>query len=223
MSKTPCVYALLNYMKNILTICSVTSVLISSGIAATVSVTGSNGAGTPFENSLNGSNGQPLPVGSLLQVGYFPGLAGPPSTQAQWDTFVNISAINWQIGLDSNGGSTSGAGNFVAAATLLDDTVDIPTGTLQYGVRIFDGTSVASSTNFNTVSLADWNTVGADVPTPGQGTLTLNVAENPFSPANFVWEDSANAFSTTIAVPEPSSVLLSALGLLALAGRRKRA
>ena len=193
--------------------------------AATVTLNANNGTGGNFVIPFTDSSSNRLPVGSLIEIGYFDGLSSTPSSQADFATFTAITSANSAVGNNADG-STSPAGEFSTANFILTDGgVDIPNGLLFYGLRIYDGTSVATSNNFNVVAADPWNTTPIDgVPSPGgDGQVTLSAISGFLAPDGLIWQDAANPGSTTIAVPEPSSVLLSALGLLALAGRRKRA
>jgi len=195
-----------------------------------VSINGSNGVGGGFTVTLNDSvTSNPLAVGSVIEVGYFLGLTAVPATPEDWNTFTAIPAFSWNIGMDTAGGNTNGPGNFAADFTQINDGgVDVPTGTLYYGLRFYNGASVPTSTRFNTAASEGWNTSGVDgAPTPGSGQLSLNAITGFLQAPGFAWEDgtspSASSVSTTLAIPEPSSLLLSALGFGLLAGRRKRA
>jgi hypothetical protein len=85
-------------------------------------------------------------------------------------------------------------------------------------VRFFDGTSEASSSYFNAVANTGgtWNFVAPNDPAP---TITIVIDKDP----NIKFQSVGGAFSTQLAVPEPSSILLVSVALsLSVMTRRRQ-
>ena len=89
----------------------------------------------------------------------------------------------------------------------------VPLAAQRIGIRFYNGTSVATSTGYNTVSAADggWVLAGAaDLPgTPVSPWMDTSVGLGGL--AALSWESGPGGAFTTI-IPEPSSMLLSLLG-----------
>ncbi|MBL6923198.1 MAG: PEP-CTERM sorting domain-containing protein [Akkermansiaceae bacterium] len=165
----------------------------------------------PFLDS-TGSNF--LANGDLVQLGYFETAGAPVNNGDSFDSFVAVETVSFAVGAD---------GKFTDQVTL-DDASDLPgTGsqTLQFGLRIFDASTIAAANFFNTVTDDEWQfsfSTANPPPTPSELNLVPNFgAENP------VWQDAGAPFQTSITnIPEPSTSLTALLGLALLAGKRRR-
>jgi hypothetical protein len=178
--------------------------------------------------------------GTVLQLGYFDGATTANNFAGNWvplsgETSLNTALIagsspseaynKTSIG-DLNG---SGAGNGTFALSL-----DFVTGNAQSGnslppntniplaIRFYNGTTIASSTFYNIVSDDTWKWQNPATP-PANVTISLN-------DANLEWlsialgQNTNTTFHTTIAttIPEPSSLVLLALGLVSVPLARRR-
>lgn len=164
----------------------------------------------PFLDS-TGSNF--LANGDLVQLGYFETTGTPGNNGGSFDGFVAVESVSFAVGAD---------GKFTDQVTL-DDANDLP-GTnsqeLQFGLRIFDASTIAAANFFNTVTDDEWVFSFSNAnppPTPSE----LNLAPD-FGATDPVWQDAGNPLQTSITIPEPSTSLTALLGLALLAGKRRR-
>lgn len=178
---------------------------------------GTSSITTPFEDG----GGATLPTGSLVQVGYFNGVASAVDVTtfgtAQWNTFKPIS------GLDSPNPhlvtNLGAPGLFTFVVTWEPSAGDVVPPNFDYrlGLKIFNGPDEANSTHYNLVTSnnSSWLLPGLSFPPPTGPILTLD----PPSPnTHFMGTD----FVTDISIaPEPSSTLLALLGLGLLLRRRR--
>jgi hypothetical protein len=172
--------------------------------------------------------------GFVLQLGYFTGanftgtfipLSGegsantgiiPGSVPAEQYNKTSIGDLN-----------VNGAGNGTFALSLDFIAGDLLTGNnlpangTQLAIRFYNGTTMASSTFYNTVTDSLWVWKSPATP-PASVTLSLN-------DASLVWESivrgqaASTAFHTTIsAIPEPSTYALMCLGALGMMVLRRR-
>lgn len=167
--------------------------------------------------------GTPAPGdGAVLQYGYY---SGSTERNPFLGTFVPLtgpgSIHGWSSTIGDGPGATGvrPAGQFHVSVffDLFTDTIDddLPLPGVPMAIRFYNGTSIADSTEFNTVS----NTSGAWdwQATIGQG----NHAFADLSAPGLVWEQGqATAFHTAQLVPEPSISLLLLLGAAIAAKRR---
>ena len=183
--------------------------------AATLTIVMSNN-----NNAFNLTNpfldnaGSNLANGDLVQLGYFEIAGTPGNNGGSFDSFVAVESVSFAVGAD---------GKFTNQVTL-DDASDLPgpaSQTLQFGLRIFDASTIANANFFNTVTDDEWVfsfSTANPPPTPSELNLVPNFgAENP------VWQDAEAPFQTSITnIPEPSTSLTALLGLAFLAGKRRR-
>lgn len=90
--------------------------------------------------------------------------------------------------------------------------------TIPLSLRFYNAALVSNATLYNTVSddLWLWKTPGAPFPIPPQVIMSL-------ADGGLEWQGGAGTeFKTTLAIPEPASGLLFALGAAGLLGRRRR-
>ena len=211
-------------MKNIIKTSLAFVILSSVTNAASVSIGGGS-----FANLLDAS-GNNLPTGSQVQLGFFLGVAtsksGDDYTSVDWDSFspflgVGSSNPNEVIGTFDAGGGFESA--FQISSTLDTDLGDsLPLGfPVRLGFRIFDTTdSLIEGAAYNTVvrDVSTWVFNDPGIVTNQPPTPSISSTDDP---AMF-WEDSANPFRTSIAIPEPSSILTMLIGAGLFVGRRNR-
>lgn len=185
--------------------------------AASTQVNWQNTAGTElrdFNSNLLTRGTDSADDGAILQLGYY--------TMA---TTLNPFAGAW-LPLTGEGSgnsfySTVGDkampdGLFGIGLSFFTTNANMPSAGTPLTIRFYDSTSIATSTYFNAVS----NTTGAwNWITPSNLNPTINIL---LTDLGVVFQDGpTSAFRTTIAIPEPSCLLLSVLGLGALAVRRR--
>jgi hypothetical protein len=175
--------------------------------------------------------------GDVLQLGYFTGanftgtfipLSGNGSLNTAIVPGSTIAYNQTSIGdLNANG---AGDGTFAMSLDFVlgsgTSGNNLPTGGTLLALRFFNGTTVANSTMYNTVTDPLWVWQNPATP-PVNVTLSLD-------DLGLLWESivkngqaSTTAFHTSIstAIPEPSTYLLfgaGALGMMALRRRVKR-
>ena len=211
---------------------TIASLLLTSslGFSATTGIDSAWLDDFSFATTLNNSLGVPLPVGSVIQIGYIPGAIADPATYstATWGSFIPLTGD----GSNNSGthptamGDGSAPAGFYTVGVSFDTTAhsDVPAASSRIAVRFYDGTTIANSTFYNTVSInhSDWESVvpTAQGPPPANATMDFH---GPGSGGTFVWEDDSNPFKTSVLIPEPSSALLGLLGVVFLLRRRREA
>lgn len=203
-----------------------TALLLTHSLSAT---TLSIGEGSFI--GFNGSDGNPLPDGSVVQIGYFLGIEDSilPSafTPQQWSTFTPILGLG-SLNSDSRNPFTDfGTGEFDFAGLQLDTETDSGLNNLptRLGIRVFDtSTTPDASSFFNTLSSdnSDW-ILELPLGTPpalGTGRADLLIDSNTVGQITF--QDNLNRFQTSLIIPEPSSSTTLLLGPALLLGKRRR-
>lgn len=194
------------------------ALLIQSSAAAPLTIVAQNSFGGFSSNPFNDRNGDPLPEGSLVQLGYFLPSEAPSSSSDSFDSFTSIEADAAAISL--------GVGGVFSQDVNLDSSV-LPEGTpttLQFAYRFFDGPDLSSASLYNTVTTSSWEFSFSDaVPPPPSSEMAVDPIGGASVLPTLVWESGdAGAFNTTVVIPEPSTSLALALGLSLLLGRRQR-
>lgn len=174
--------------------------------------------------------------GTVLQLGYFsgPNFTGT-FTALSGEGSANMGIIPGSVPAETYNKTSigdlnvNGAGNGTFALSLdfvLGDPLtgnNLPANGTQLAIRFYNGTTMANSSFFNTVtdSLWVWKT-----PATPPASVTLSLDD-----ANLVWESIARvgqagstAFHTTIPIPEPSTMvsMLTGAGMLGLIVIRRR-
>lgn len=196
--------------------------------AATLTLQG-NGLSTLFDPS-----GTRLVDGSIVQVGYFLGVT--PSTSpadysaADWMSFTplaGLGSLNSDIDIRTRTQGSFESVYSLGTITLDDGNGDIlPPLPTRFGIRIFNTTDpgALAVANYNTTSasFSQWTSSGVitDPPTPDP-ILSYAQGGSAANPSLF-WQDASNPFTTSIAIPEPSTSISSLLGLSFLLGARRR-
>jgi hypothetical protein len=93
-----------------------------------------------------------------------------------------------------------------------------PSTTIPLAIRFYDGTTIAGSTRYNTVSSTSLTWLWQ---TPNTPPSAIQISLND---SGIVWEDNSNPLKTSIliAIPEPSSLVLLAIGGCAIPLLRRR-
>ncbi|MFT3992117.1 MAG: PEP-CTERM sorting domain-containing protein [Luteolibacter sp.] len=153
--------------------------------------------------AITDSDGDALAVGSLIEIGYY------DSTS----TWVSVSfSSTFAVGDgDEDAGYFNGLLYSENSADLTTLAALLSSGQ-QLTVRIYNGTTVATSTYYAEATSTGW--VVTEDAILGY-SLVIDLQGD-----NVVW--TSDAYQATIAVPEPATALLGASGLLALLARRRR-
>lgn len=175
-------------------------------------------------NTLKDLNGTSLTAGTsadgdgtILQLGYYTAATTSTPFAGDWVAMTG-SGTSYQTTIGDSGNNPNGTFKLEVLFTQGSYTFAEPAVGTPLALRFYDSTSLAASTYFNAVTdtTGGFNWVAPSSPTSTAG-LSLGL-----SSVGIVWQDGAgSAFRTTIAVPEPSCLLLSVLGLGALAVRRR--
>ena len=156
-------------------------------------------------NAMLDDLGSTLALGSVIQLGYF--TITDVTDPNIWDTFVpltgdgssNSGFFDTRVGdgtEDPNAGYWNLAANF-------DDGVhsDLPGTASRVGIRIFNGSSIATSTHFNTVTSSDSNWI---MPAPGAFPTPANASIDADPP--LTWQSGDSGFATIIPLTTPAAV-----------------
>jgi hypothetical protein len=218
----------------ILTVC-ITA--IAQGLRAQTTTVNLSSGGTELMLNQNGVALTAGPAGdgngAALLLGYFTmGTTSDPfagnfvalSGEGSANTAVvpgSVPAETYQqtsIGdIEANGAGADGTFSMSLNFTTTDPTSnhDLPPSTsIPLVIRFYNGTTIAGSTFFNTVSDALWVWAAPAIP-PSAVNLS-------FDDPGLIWQDARNPFKTTIAVPEPSALALLGLGCALIPLFRRR-
>lgn len=189
-------------MKTITTI--TTALILSSKIyAATVQVNWTIEATRYLYNIssnrlLAGSNADG--DGALLELGYYSSATSANPFSGSWMVLSSGSIGDSGINLD---------GKFSLNSIISDTNSSLPQAGTPLAIRFYDGITLNSSSYYNAASSADtsWAWVAPTTPTPIINLLIDKGSPTVFERTGFY------DFKTGIAIPEPSSGLLSLLAL----------
>jgi hypothetical protein len=169
-----------------------------------------NGDGAPVEigyysasTTANNFAGTWVPLSLTTTVGDTAGEVGGLAGRIEFTTFFTLGSANvehYVNGLDDG---------FFADTLSAPISASNPSTTNVLSIRFYN----AAETQFNVVSSDSWVWVA---PTFAGSNLLLDVTS-----ASLEWLDAANAFKTTVPVPEPTAFALVG-GALALAALRRR-
>jgi hypothetical protein len=151
--------------------------------------------------------------GALLELGYYSLAADADPFAGSWTALTGSGSASLIV--TTIGDVAVSDGRFALDFTLDYSLAGLPQDGTPLAVRFYDSTTRATSTFFNAVSNTNgewnWNTSGNQI-----DILVGNIAGT-------VWQGGAgSAFRTTVAVPEPSALILMGCGALIWAGRRWR-
>jgi len=163
--------------------------------------------------------------GAVLQLGYFTSGTSVTPFSGTWVALTGKGGVNSAFSTTSIGDFTSqGAGDGTFAMSLTFDTTDptknnaLPAAGTPLGIRIYDGTSIASSTHYTTISSTlpawDWQTPAAPPNNPVMGISLDDVSL--FRENGTATGATFSTFNTNLAVPEPSVFALSGLAVLGM-------
>lgn len=177
--------------------------------------------------------------GAVLQLGYFSSAAAGNNFAGMFIPLSGEGSANFGLipgslaetyDQTSVGDQTiNGAGDGTFALTL-NFTMgnpstgnNLPAAGTPLSIRFYNGTSIAGSTFFNTVSNNAWTFKTPTTP-PSNVTISLDDAGIVFESIAVNGQAADTAFHTTIAIPEPSTYALMAFGVtgLLLLSRRKQ-
>lgn len=200
-------------MKTLFRILSV-AVLVAGADAASVLVTWS--VTTVDVRRLTSRTSSPLSAGTsasgdgtLLELGYYSSASVSNPFQGFWTVLATST-----IGDDG----MNVAGSFSTKSILGPSNDPSLTTSTPLAIRFYDGTSVGNSTYFNAVSNTSgaWNYIAPTTPSP-----VINIVIDKTN--NIVFQDGGSgAFRTVVPIPEPSHMILIAVGGLVALSRRRR-
>ena len=146
--------------------------------------------------------------GTLLQLGYYSNATLSNPFAGNWITLstssVGDTGLNW-------------SGRFSTSTLFTEDEFTPPAAGTPLAIRFFDGTSVANSSFYNAASVTDgsWNWIQ---PTGQGAVLDLTITKG----TSVFLSGLGNEFTTSIAIPEPSSILSTGLSVALVLCRRTR-
>lgn len=203
-------------MKHSITKTIIFLLIINQSKAASTQVIWHNTVGTELRN-LNGnlltSGSNDADDGAILQLGYYTMATTLNPFAGSWVPITGEGSGNSFYSTVGDKGMQDGL--FGIGLGFFTPNANFPSAGTPLTIRFYDSTSIATSTYFNAVSntTGTWNWITPVDPRP---TITISLSD-----PGTVLQDASSAYRTTIAVPEPSCLLFSVLGLGALAIRRR--
>jgi hypothetical protein len=220
-------------VKNIVITAMAFGAILHIASADTTTVAFDSGSQTLFNQSnavLSGGSSNDG-NGDVLQLGYFTGanftgswvpLSGQGSANTAVISGSNDNETYNQTSIGDLNGNGAGDGTFAISLDFVSGNPtsgnNLPAANTQLAIRFYNGTTIAGSTFYNTVTDSLWKW---QAPTTPPSVVTMSLDDT-----GLVWEGGSNsAFHTTIAtaVPEPSTVasVLLGVGLLTMARPRR--
>lgn len=146
--------------------------------------------------------------GTLLQLGYYSLATVSNPFRGSWVTLASTT-------MGDNGVEL--AGKFSTSSILGASPFPEPSVGTPLAVRFFDGASEATSSYFNAVSNTSgaWNFIAPTDPSP-----IINIVIDKDTSIRF--EAVGGAFSTQLAIPEPSTMILTSVALATSVLTRRR-
>lgn len=169
--------------------------------------------------------------GAVLQLGYFSAATSSQPFNGNWIALTGEGGANSAFANTTVGNSfEAGAGNGTFAMSLTFDTViagknvSLPGANTPLGIRVYNNTSIATSTHYMTISspLVTWQWVAPNTP-PNNPSVNLSLDDSSLRLQNGTFVGAGvvgpNGFSTTIPtgpppIPEPSTFIFGALAAL---------
>lgn len=153
--------------------------------------------------------------GTILQLGYYTAATIADPFAGNWVPMTG-PGTSFQTTMGDSGNNPNGVFKLSLLFTAGSLGFTAPPDGTPLALRFYDSNSIATSTYFNAVS----DTTGVfNWASPAEPKSTADLL---FLTSGVVWQDGpSSSFRTTIAVPEPSCLLLGSLGLGALAVRRR--
>lgn len=220
----------------------------TTGHAATITVSfGSDGAILYDQTGLTAlSGGSPTIDGDgfVLQLGYYDGASTVNSFLGTWIPLTGEGSAN-------NGGAipltsptltfnktsigdrvSQGAGDGEFYLTVTFDTSNANTSsnlpgstTIPLAIRLYNASTLAAATHYNTVSKDTWLWVTPNTPEPLP--INISLAETgleweSFGGAGHTVDNGTGGKTSLVLVPEPSSSVLLLVGMLGLVASRRR-
>lgn len=153
--------------------------------------------------------------GTILQLGYYTAATTADPFAGNWVPMTG-PGTSFQTTTGDSGNRANGGFKLSLLFTAGGIGFTVPPDGTPLALRFYDSISIDTSTYFNAVSnpsgMFNWFT-----PTEPQSIASLT-----FLTPGFLWQDGAtSAYRTTIAVPEPSCLLLGVLSMGALAVRHR--
>lgn len=189
--------------------------------------------------------------GAVIQLGYFSlATTGTPTSNflGVWTPITGEGSANTggnvagsspaetfnKTSIGDNGGANGEFGITVVFSDSVPGTFNnLPQSTsIPLSIRFYNGTTIAGSTFYNTVSNDAWlwKFPAAAAPLPPTINMSLGSSANgpglKWESTNVFAQPTANAGTTSIPIvgaPEPTSAALLMIGLVSLAARRRRA
>jgi hypothetical protein len=182
--------------------------------------------------------------GAVLQLGYYTGATNSNSNFAgNWVPLTGQGSANTAIVLasappeqynqtsigDRNSDTANTDGTFslqLLFGTYPGSSSDLPAAGTILSIRFYNGSTVANSTFFNTVSNDAWLWYGpAPVPQYPVISISLDNSNLEWESVERLGQEGNSAFHTTIAMPEPTTYALlgfGALGMMVLCRQTKK-
>ncbi len=145
--------------------------------------------------------------GDIIQIGYYTMATTSNPFVGEWTPLISRT-----IGGKLEGSTEPGRYSYLADLSPAEILLGVP-----LALRFYDSPKLSSSKFYNAISdvTGAWNMINSP---DGPVTMTLSLSDS-----TLIWQDgSASSFRTTIPVPEPSGLLLSAATLLHFLKRRVR-
>ena len=189
-------------------------------------------------NPLDGGDAMTDGDGTVLQLGYYSAATAGDWFAGTWVPLTGEGANNTATVPDSSPGigynqttigdvwmNGGGDGTFFLNLAFVELSVmsgsDFPPVGTPLSIRFYNGTSIAGSTFYNVVSNDNWDWKAPDTP---PSTVPMSLDDSGLQWYSIVVEgqDPSSAFHTTVAIPEPSTYALVAVGLAGLLVLRRR-